>query len=439
MYRATVHGESSASSGALMAFRPLDPENRPAPLKRYNTPSVELPRDLRRSSVGALDVLSGRQPAPSALDDGLLGTLLFLAGGVNRVAYAEDGEPIWFRTSMSAGNLHPVEIYVVRDGVSHYQPLEHALVPLRRSLAPSASSAITLVLTGIPFRTCWKYGERGWRHLWWDAGSLLANLLAAAGAHGVPAEVAVGFPDETVARLVGIDGIDEVPLALVHLGAGTRELPAAETLTDLRAEARPVAHDVLRFPLVLDAQEQSSLRADEVDSWRAAAAGVSRFAPRVVEVPAARHRDDRLEDVVGRRGSTRVFRARSVPGELLSWTLAAATRAAPFDASPAGTLLEHYVNVHAVAGLAAGGYRYHGDTSYEGRARSDDARGMGPDCASINVSGETLPTRSSMGRISNCWRPGLAVAVIVPRCSRRGWLLGVWRSMPSRWAPGQRV
>ena len=50
-----------------------------------------------------------------------------------------------------------------------------------------------------------------------DAGAMLANLLAAADAHGVPVEVLTGFPDAAVAALVGIDGIDEVPLALVRL------------------------------------------------------------------------------------------------------------------------------------------------------------------------------------------------------------------------------
>ena len=39
-----------------------------------------------------------------------------------------DGGSIWFRTAMSAGNLHPVEVYVVDDNVHHYHPLDHALV-----------------------------------------------------------------------------------------------------------------------------------------------------------------------------------------------------------------------------------------------------------------------------------------------------------------------
>ncbi len=65
---------------------------------------------------------------------------------------------------------------MVRSGVHHYQPLEHGLVALRQpeEVADPGPGA-AFVLSGIPFRTCWKYGERGWRHLWWDASTILAN------------------------------------------------------------------------------------------------------------------------------------------------------------------------------------------------------------------------------------------------------------------------
>jgi hypothetical protein len=94
---------------------------------------------------------------------------------------------------MSAGNLHPVELYVVCGelpgipaGVYHFAPAEFGLTMLRRGdFRPAlvgaagetsvASSPATLVLTGLPWRAGWKYGERGYRHLYWDAGAVLAN------------------------------------------------------------------------------------------------------------------------------------------------------------------------------------------------------------------------------------------------------------------------
>jgi SagB-type dehydrogenase family enzyme len=377
LYRSTRHGDEPEHPEALLPFRPLDPGNRPEPFKRYDRPGRPLPRELRPSSPAATDVLSGQIGAPSILDERLLGTLLFLAGGVTRVSHSTGDRPTWFRASMSAGNLHPVEIYVVGEGVHHYQPLEHALVPVRRLLTPTETSPTFLVLTGIPFRTCWKYGERGWRHLWWDAGCVLANLLAAAAAHGLASRVEVAFADENVAELIGIDGVDEVPLAVVHMGLQAAGLPSSDLMTPLATTAQPIARNVLRFPLVTEAQAGSSLRPDEVADWRRAAAAVAQATPGRVEPPADAGPTDRIEDVNLRRGSTRVFRPQPAPVELLSWGLAAATRATSFDAAPAGTLLEHYVNVHGIPGLAPGGYVYRGATSFEGRTRSDDARAYG--------------------------------------------------------------
>jgi SagB-type dehydrogenase family enzyme len=394
LYRSTMHGEQPTRPDRLPdrlpAFRPLDPTNRPIALKRYDVPARALARTVRRSTLPATAVLSGQRGALSTLDEELLGTLLHLAAGVTRVAYTPAGEPTWFRTSMSAGNLHPVELYVVGDGVWHYQPLEHALVPLRAPLAPSGSDgpatvgrsgSATLVLTGIPFRTCWKYGERGWRHLWWDAGCLLANLLAAADAHGVRARIETAFADEQVTALVGIDGVDEVPLALLHLGPD-HVLPSIATMTMVTACSEPIARDVLRFPLVLEAQRDSALDEGEVGAWRDRAAAARRPAPERIEPPSrATHDDsmegDRIEDVILRRGSTRVFRAEQGPPDLLGWGLGAATRDAPFDGAPPGTLLEHFVNVHGIPGLDPGGYRYGAGTEYEGRTRSTDARAYG--------------------------------------------------------------
>jgi SagB-type dehydrogenase family enzyme len=371
-----MHGEPPAHADRLLRFRPLDPTNRPAPLKTYTGVEAEpLPPDLRRSSLPAVEVLSGRDADRGQLDDGLLGTLLFLAAGITRVARTADGGPIWFRSAMSAGNLHPVEVYVVGADVHHYDPLEHALVPLRRGV--HVCDDVTLVLTGIPFRTCWKYGERGWRHLWWDAGALLANLLVAADAHGVPARVMAGFPDAAVAALVGIDGVDEVPLALVHLGDGELRLPPLAGLEPVAARADPVARRVLRFPLVVEAHSQTALGADAVAGWRQAARAASTPAPETVEPPPGTDPDDRVEDVILRRGSTRLFRRQRAASPLLAWGLAAAARAVPLDAPPAGTLLDHLVTVHDVADVEPGGYHYSAVGGFERRVPNDDPRAAG--------------------------------------------------------------
>ena len=105
------------------------------------------------------------------------------------------------------------------------------------------------------------------------------------------------------------------------------------------------------------AQEGSALAPAEVAPWQKAAVEVSSLVPTRVDQPAF-EADDPIEAVILRRGSTRVMRHDSVSNELLTWPMAAATRAMPLDAAPRGTLLEHYLNVHAVDGVKPGKYRW---------------------------------------------------------------------------------
>ena len=48
-----------------------------------------------------------------------------------------------------------------------------------------AGGAPAIVVTGVPWRTGWKYRERGYRHVYWDAGTMLAQTLALADSAGV--------------------------------------------------------------------------------------------------------------------------------------------------------------------------------------------------------------------------------------------------------------
>jgi SagB-type dehydrogenase family enzyme len=378
----TRHG-ALVDRSQLVAFSPLDPANRPAPFKRYpDRPIVALPTDPGGSGEAAAAVLSGRvRRGPGVLDARVLARLLFLAAGVTRVSHPRGGgEPTWFRAAMSAGNLHPIEVYVVCDrlgevpaGVHHFAPLEAGLTTLREgdhrgglaaaTVAPEVAAApCGLVLTGIPFRTAWKYGERGYRHLFWDAGTMVGNLLALAEAHGLPARVYVGFVDRAVAELVGADGVDELALAVVTIGRGDAQSPAlaaAEPVAGLDVMTAPVAPHPIRFPLLQEAHDDGSLGdAGAVQTWRAAAASLGLPTPDELDAP-TRTGAESLEDVILRRGSTRLMRPDPVPHELLTWGVGAAARPVPGDFTAEGsTLVQHLLAVHAVEGVDAGAYRW---------------------------------------------------------------------------------
>lgn len=340
----TRHG-SPVDRSRLVDFRPLDPSNRPAPFKRYRgLETRSLPRDIRPGE-------------PGTVDEAELGRLLFLAAGVSRVSDSPVFEErTYFRTTMSAGNLHPVELYVVCGavgdvpaGVHHYDPLGHALTQLRTG----EFDGLAVILTGIPWRTAWKYGERGYRHLYWDSGGITANLLAVTEADGLPARVFAGFDDDQLARLVGVDGATELPLAVVTIGADAAPDWSVDTPLSLETEA--ISPSPIDFPII-EATQRAGL-VDDVDEWRAVAANLGE--PSRSERPEGPASEAIGEDVILRRGSTRIMRHDPAPRELLEWGMATATRPVPADFVAEGrTLLQHFLSVHGIEGVEPGAYRW---------------------------------------------------------------------------------
>lgn len=395
LHELTKHGVATHPGGALVDFVPLDPANRPVPFKRYpDVSAFLLPTELGTSGVPAAAVLSGQaQPADGAMDTVVLARLLFFSAGVTRRSSSPSlGATVWFRAAMSAGNLHPIEVYVVTAdlpgvaaAVHHFAPLEFGLTPLRpgdwranlagAAAEPAVATApVSFVLTGIPWRTGWKYGERGWRHLYWDAGTLLANLLAIASAHGLSARVLVGFADAEVAHLVGVDGVEEFPLAVVAIGQNEPASVAREKPAPLSAMTVPLSPRPLVFPLVTEAQNGGALPdAAAVTAWRSAAHNVGESAGDEVEILPEMDRSP-IEEVVLRRGSTRQMRRESIPAEVLTWAMAAAARPVPGDFTAVGrTLLQHWLSVHGVVGMRPGTGRWragHLETARRGDARA---------------------------------------------------------------------
>jgi SagB-type dehydrogenase family enzyme len=307
--------------------------------KRYGRPlpRVPLPRDLPATTATATAVLAGTAAAaPAALDLPQLSRLLYLSAGVVRTAARPYGAFL-FRAAGSAGGRFPLELYVavpgaaaLPAGVHWYDPRDHALVrvgPAPRGDAPA------VVATGVPWRTGWRYRERGYRHVYWDAGTMLAQLLAAADSAGLSATLRTRFPDAAVGALVGADGVHEWPVAVVALGDGTPAIDATGAAAAGDVDAAPV-----EFPLATAAQ-----RAGDGDAlgppWE-------RGAPVAVPLPGSRP----VEAVVLARASQRrMDPTRGLPASLLRTAMAAALR---------GVAVPHRVVVHDVDGLAPGVYRW---------------------------------------------------------------------------------
>lgn len=314
---------------------PNDLDTFPPAVKAYASglPVTPLPRDLPAPGVAATAVLAGHAAAARPLDAAQLGRVLFLGAGVVRTS-ERDGRRWLYRASGSAGARFPLEVYAsvrgvpgVPDGVHWYDPVGHALV---RVGPPAGGDVTTVVVTGVPWRTGWRYAERGWRHLYWDCGTLLAQLLAAAHSAGLAPAVRTLFPDATVAALVGADEVHEYPLALLTFGSGVPAIRPAGPATpgDLPRE---------EFPLCTTAQ-----RAGYRDALGSPWAEGAPLGDAPDSAP--------LDEVILRRGSQRrMDPARSLPRASLEWPLRAALR---------GIAVPHWVAVHNVDGVPPGVYRW---------------------------------------------------------------------------------
>jgi len=161
-----------------------------------------------------------------------LAQILVSADGIT---HSSDG---WdFRAAPSGGALYPIEIYVVvsnvdtlANGLYHFQVSDNSLELLKEEdlerQIHSAShkqeavgaSPVTLILTARFDRSTVKYGDRGYRYTYIEAGAICENIYLQAISLGL-GTVAIGaFNDDAVARLVGIDGLEEAALLLMPVG-----------------------------------------------------------------------------------------------------------------------------------------------------------------------------------------------------------------------------
>ncbi|MHC4830934.1 MAG: SagB family peptide dehydrogenase, partial [Planctomycetota bacterium] len=366
--------------------------------------------------VELLGASTGKAKGPQSKALGTLGRLLYFTNGATCTLKGPKGS-MRMRAAPSAGALYPTEIYVAAnghpaliDGIWNYQVDEHALA----LVAPGSvhdviseaclehpavmQSQIAIILTGVFWRSAWRYKDRGYRRVLLDSGHVLGNLCLYAPIEGLSAVPIGGFADRTVAEqlLVALD--EEMPLAVVPLlpleGAHDVASLARRTLRSgppLSAEDAPLTSSVFFGPGegTRALHEEAELRGAQLDAaW-----------PVLGEVPAEEALEDRYSlksgteldrawrDVEGQeraliaqRRSCRKFQPEaSVPLESLAAMLryAYAVERRTDDRGPLFLepgLLETYIAVTAVDGLESGVY-YYAPRDHEMRSLSRIAPG----------------------------------------------------------------
>ncbi len=378
----TKHSQESVRSNPHF----LDWANQPRPFKIYpGLEPIALPREVPQTGVAALSAIADSAPRSSTATPDLksLSLLLHFSAGITRQRKYPGGE-IYFRAAACTGALYEIELYLVcgglpdlEAGVYHFGPADFALRKLRGGdwrgwLARAAGNQpavaqapLTIVCSGTYWRNAWKYQARTYRHFGWDNGTLLANLLAMCAAQALPARVVLGFTDEAVNRLLGLDTEREVAFSLFTVGSADEPAPAPQSEpSQLELETVPVSRREVDYPLMREMHAASSLStAEEVTAWR----GGGTAAP---AVPTSRGEmvpldplgeealpRDPIELVVLRRGSSRQFARSSITLPQLSTMLERSTRGVDADfLAPGMQLNQLYLIVNAVDGLQPGAY-----------------------------------------------------------------------------------
>ncbi len=214
-----------------------DPEQKPPARRVYpGSRRLALPGADLDIAVPLGAALAGRRSIRDYSDALLprlaLGKLLFACAGVNGMIRFE-GLTVAARSYPSGGGLYPLEIYPVlqrvegiEDGIYHYDPFAHELEAVRAGNFHAQFAAMTigqgmlaaanaiLFITATFERSMWKYGQRGYRYVWIEAGHLGQSLYLVSAALGLAPVALGGFYDAEADALLGVGGGEKTIYAI---------------------------------------------------------------------------------------------------------------------------------------------------------------------------------------------------------------------------------
>ncbi|MGD9852103.1 MAG: SagB/ThcOx family dehydrogenase [Nitrospirales bacterium] len=198
----------------------------PEPIKRLNCP-LDQALSFRRSS---------RSFIPTTIDLAQLSAILYFTYGVsldkNKTELFRS-----YRMSPSAGALYPLEIFFhstqvrgLNPGIYHYNPLHHHLRLIKEGDATAEvdsamvqkdltnNALLTIFISAVFERSIFKYGNRGYRFIFLEAGHVAQNINLVSGALGLGCINIGGFFDRQIDSLLGFDGLTQSTIYIVATG-----------------------------------------------------------------------------------------------------------------------------------------------------------------------------------------------------------------------------
>jgi SagB-type dehydrogenase family enzyme len=375
------HQETKYSpQGLSKNQKQLDWANQPSPFKEYKKgEKIELAAFISKKKTSKKSEMS---PEDKNLEK--LSKLLYYTNGIT--ALVPYTTPLLLRASPSAGGLYPTEIYVVsngyrglKDGVYNFQVKTQSLIEfwdksiwkkLKKSCFdhPSFDKAqLSVIFTGVFFRSSWRYEDRAYRRILLDTGHVIGNLITYAPFTGKYGTMIGGFADDEVNELLWLDKNEESVLAIVNL---TDEKFSSDSSATLPSRLSTEEHN--RNDLLLSFHNSGKISGSDNSKadFRPKEEPVSqnKFSFTFGELlnPEAINWQKKIEDVILNRRSTRAFNGdaltRDELGRLISFTYHPEMyESQGFDPNPNFfdlSLISTYIAVTEVDGLEDGCYYY---------------------------------------------------------------------------------
>lgn len=157
----------------------------------------------------------------------------------------------------SAGNLHPIEIYVqirniagLLSGLYHLEVLTQELVLITEIGAAGIEpylglehrfNGVIVMMSLVPFRSSWKYGLRAWRYLYLDLGHQIGALSSSVRYFGLNLTKMFTQDTDALNRVMGM-GEDERIVAVY--GVGERSTRLAKRLEEPLMRVQPTDYTI---------------------------------------------------------------------------------------------------------------------------------------------------------------------------------------------------
>ncbi|CAD1786464.1 putative peptide maturation dehydrogenase [Xanthomonas arboricola pv. juglandis] len=229
----------------------------PAEIVDRGEGGIEARIALPRSTPGTFDELLSRRvtcrnfDTQRPLSHSLLGQML--ERSVMASARIEVGHDTAFlkKPVPSGGSLHPTETYLLvqrvegmTSGLYHYRPVDHALQPLQSPPQPLAEFArravsgqhwfadapVLVILVPRFLRSFWKYRNhaKAYRAMILDVGHIAQTLYLSATDLGLGAFVTSAINEVDIEQALGLDGLQDGPLAICGFGWRGEEMNNTE-------------------------------------------------------------------------------------------------------------------------------------------------------------------------------------------------------------------